>query len=193
MPGGMRRFSRAAARGTMAAVDPSTGGQSMPRMVTAGRAHSMSLTLPSAQKRHAVEHASVAAELLRRIELTRPGLRVVQPGDRGVALVVPKCCQHRDERGERIGCRAAEHPGVHFGLECLNRHHDVDHAAQAHRGRRVADGRVAGVADEDRIRTQQVCVLRHEVLQATGALLLRPLDDQLQVDRYVVTQSAQSQ
>ena len=33
MPGGMRRFSRAAARGTMAAVEPSTGGQSMPSTV----------------------------------------------------------------------------------------------------------------------------------------------------------------
>jgi hypothetical protein len=46
-PGGMRRFSRAAARGTIADADPTTGGQSMPRMVTAGRAQSMSDTLPS--------------------------------------------------------------------------------------------------------------------------------------------------
>ena len=43
----MRRFSRAAALGTTAAAEPTTGGQSMPRMVTAGRAHSMSDTLPS--------------------------------------------------------------------------------------------------------------------------------------------------
>jgi hypothetical protein len=43
----MRRLSRAAARGTIAAVDPSTGGQSIPKIVTAGRAQSMSLTLPS--------------------------------------------------------------------------------------------------------------------------------------------------
>lgn len=49
-PGGIRRFSRAAALGTMAAADPTTGGQSMPRMVTAYRAHNMSETLPSPDK-----------------------------------------------------------------------------------------------------------------------------------------------
>ena len=43
----MRRFRRAAAFGTTAAAEPTTGGQSMPRMVTAGRAHNMSDTLPS--------------------------------------------------------------------------------------------------------------------------------------------------
>ena len=32
---------------------------------------------------------------------------------------------------------------------------------------------------------QQVGVLRYEVLQTTGALLLGPFDDQLQIDRYL--------
>ena len=63
----MRRLSRAAARGTMAAVEPSTGGQSMPRIVIAGRAHNMSLTLPSPDQRRAIEYAGVGSELLRRI------------------------------------------------------------------------------------------------------------------------------
>ena len=67
---------------------------------------------------------------------------------------------------------AAEHSRVHFGLERLNRHHDVDHAPQTHRGRRATNGRIPGVTDQDGVSTKQLCVLRHEVLQATGALLL---------------------
>ena len=47
MPGGTRRFRRAEVRGTMDADEPVTGGQSMPSTVTAGRAQSMSDTLPS--------------------------------------------------------------------------------------------------------------------------------------------------
>jgi hypothetical protein len=50
VPGGTRRFSRALARGVIAVVDPTTGGQSMPRMVTVGRAQTMSATAPSPSK-----------------------------------------------------------------------------------------------------------------------------------------------
>ena len=47
IPGGTRRLIRARARGWIAADDPITGGQSMPRTVAAGRAHTMSDTRPS--------------------------------------------------------------------------------------------------------------------------------------------------
>src|SRR5438552_15585365 len=47
VPGGTRRFRRAVARGDIAGADPSTGGQSRPRIVTAGRAQTMSGTVPS--------------------------------------------------------------------------------------------------------------------------------------------------
>ena len=86
VPGGMRRFSRAAARGTMAAVDPSTGGQSMPRMVTAGRAHSMSLTLPSprSDRRRAHQRRFGTAQA----DTAHPSRSACCPArDRGVALV----------------------------------------------------------------------------------------------------------
>ncbi len=43
----MRRLRRAAVFGTIAAAEPTTGGQSMPSTVTAGRAHNMSDTVPS--------------------------------------------------------------------------------------------------------------------------------------------------
>ena len=46
MPGGTLRLIRARARGWIAADDPTTGGQSMPSTVAAGRAHTMSATLP---------------------------------------------------------------------------------------------------------------------------------------------------
>src|SRR6516165_10091654 len=50
VPGGTRRFSRALARGVIAGADPTTGGQSMPRIVTAGRDQTMSATVPSPSK-----------------------------------------------------------------------------------------------------------------------------------------------
>jgi secreted PhoX family phosphatase len=83
----MGRLRRAAALGTIAAVDPRTGGQWMPRTVTTGRAQSMSETGATAQQRAAVDDARIAAELLGWIRLTRPGLRVVQP-DGGLTCVV---------------------------------------------------------------------------------------------------------
>ena len=108
---------------------------------------------------------------------------VVQPRDRGVALVVTQRGQHRHQGGEGVGSGAAEHPGVDLRGARLDGHDHVDHAAQADGGRRVADGGVAGVADQDRVGAQQVGVGGDEGLEAAGALLLGSLDDQLQVDR----------
>ena len=53
----------------------------------------------------------------------------------------------------------------------------------------LPDGRVAGVADQDRVGAQQVGVLGHEGLEAAGALLLGALDDQLEVHRHVVARA----
>src|SRR5260370_6553510 len=50
VPGGTRRFRRAVARGVIAGADPSTGGQSSPRIVTAGRDQTMSDTVPPPSK-----------------------------------------------------------------------------------------------------------------------------------------------
>src|SRR6516165_7768056 len=47
VPGGTRRFRRALARGVIAGADPTTGGQSMTTIVTAGRDQIMSDTVPS--------------------------------------------------------------------------------------------------------------------------------------------------
>ena len=63
--------------------------------------------------------------------------------------------------------------------------------AQAHGRGGVAHGGVAGVADQDRVGTQQVGVAGDERLEAAGALFLRPLDHQLQVHRHVVAERPQ--
>ena len=116
----MRRLSRAAARGTIAAVDPSTGGQSIPKIVTAGWAQKHVADAAVADQRHPIEYAGVASELLRRIQLTFQ-VWVLSTSDCGVAAVVPEGCQHRDQRSERIGCGATKHSRVHFRLERLTK------------------------------------------------------------------------
>ena len=163
----------------------------MPRTVTAGRAQSMSETVP--------EPSSLPPS-------TMPASTRKSSGGYGapaqvwvlsspVIVVLPSLVAQRgqdlDQRGQRVGRRAAEHPGVHLGGERLHPHHDVDHPAQAHGHRRVADGRVAGVADQDRVGAQQVGVAGHELLEPAGAHLLGALDDELEVDRDVVTERPQ--
>src|SRR3954468_24456186 len=64
VPGGIRRFSRAAARGTIAAVDPNTGGQSMPSTVITGRPQHVGDAAVT-QQLGTVHEAGVVAELLR--------------------------------------------------------------------------------------------------------------------------------
>lgn len=116
----MRSLSRAAARGTIAAVDPSTGGHSIPKIVTAGWAQSMSLTLPSLTS----DTPSSTAASPRNCsgEYSSPfQVWVLSTSDCGVAAVVPEGCQHRDQRSERIGCGATKHSKVHFRLERLTK------------------------------------------------------------------------
>ena len=187
----MRRLSRAAAFGTIAAAEPTTGGQSMPSTVTDGRAHSMSDTVAVTEQLHAVQQSRVAAELLGRVGLALPGSRVVQPLDGGVAGRVAQAGQHRDQGGERVRCGSAEHAGVQLRGQRLDRDDDVDHAAQADGRGRLPDGGVPGVAHQDGVRAEQVGVIDDEGLQTTGALLLGTLDDELEVDGDVVAECAE--
>ena len=53
-----------------------------------------------------------------------------------------------------------------------------------------SDGGVAGVCDEDGVGAQEVGVLRDERFEPAGALFLRSLDDQFEVDRKVVAERA---
>ena len=117
----MRSLSRAAARGTIAAVDPEhrRALDSQDRHRWLGPEHVADAAV--ADQRHPIEYGGVASELLRRIQLTLPGLGVVEPSDCGVAAVVPESCQHRDQRSERIGCGATKHSKVHFRLERLTK------------------------------------------------------------------------
>jgi len=79
---------------------------------------------------------------------------------------------------------------VLFRRERVHLHNDVHHAAQGHRDGRLAHGRVPPVTDQEGIGAQQVGMPRHELRQGAGGFL-RPFYDQLQVDRYLVTEGTQ--
>ena len=127
----------------------------------------------------AVEHARVRAELLGGIRRARPFRGRVEPADRRRALVVPQGGEHADECRERVGGGAAEHPRVHGARERTHGDHDPRDPAQARRQGRHAHRDVARVADEDRVRAQQVGVLPHEGFETAGPLLLGALADDL--------------
>ena len=111
--------------------------------------------------------------------------------DGGVAEFVAERRQNRDEGGEGVGRGTAENAGVQLGGERLDGHDDVDIAAQARGDRGVAHGGVAGVGDDDGVGAQKIGMLGDERLEPAGALLLRSLDHQFEVDRKVVAESAQ--
>ena len=63
--------------------------------------------------------------------------------------------------------------------------------AQADGRGRLPDRRVPRVAHQDRVRSQHLGVRLDVRLETAGALLLRPLDDELQVHRDVVAERSQ--
>ncbi len=160
----------------------------MPSTVRAGRAQSMSETVPSPSSSAPSTTPASVAELVWWVGGAGPGLGIVQPGDRGVAVRVAQRGEHGDQGGQCVGSRAAEHAGVQLGGQRLDADDDVDHPAEADGGCWTADGGVPGVADEDCVGPQQVGVLLDEGLEAAGALLLRALDDELEVDWQIGTQ-----
>ena len=190
IPGGMRRLMRARASGWMAAsaagdrraVD-AQHGDGGPRPDHVGDAVT--------EQVDAVEDVGVLAELLGRVLRAAPGLGVVEPADRRVALLVAQRREHADEGGEGVGRGAAEHAGVHRARQRPHRDHDLDHAPQGRRQARHADGEVPGVADEDHVGAEQVGVPRHEVFEAAVAELLGALADDLHVHGQLTVEGAQ--
>ncbi len=146
-PGGMRRFSRAAAFGTMAAADPTTGGQSMPRMVTAGRAQSMSETLPSPSRETPSRTPASCANCSGGYGAPDHSAVLSSPGDRGVPAASRSEASMATSAARASGAAPPNIPGV--DLRGARRHgdHHVDHAAQA-------DGR-GGVAHRPRSRCRR--------------------------------------
>ncbi len=98
--------------------------------------------------------------------------------------------QHRHERRQSVRGCASEHPGVKLGAERLDGHDHIHHPAQAHGRGRAAHGRVAGVADQDGVGAEELGVAGDELLESAGALLLGPLDHELQMDRHVIAERA---
>ena len=112
MPGGTRRLIRARASGWMAADEPTTGGQSMPSTVAAGRAQIMSATASPSRSTPSRTFASLRNCSGGYATPPRSGSSS-SPLDRRVAVLVPQGGQHGDQRGEGVGRRPAEHAGVH--------------------------------------------------------------------------------
>ena len=164
----------------------------MPRTVTAGRAQSMSDTLPSPSSADAVEHAGVAPELLGRVGLAGPGLGVVQARDRGVALLVaqrwpasrsaPRVRRARRRRTCRSAARTRAPRTVTTTL-IMPRRLTVA-AGRPTAALPVSQTRIASARSRS-------ASLGHEGLEPAGALLLRPLDDELEVHGNVVAQGPQ--
>ena len=163
----------------------------MPRMVTAGRAHSMSETLPPARS----DTPSSTPASLRNCSggygapvqvwvLSSPVIVVLPWSSRSVASMATSAAS-------ASGAGPPNMPECTSDASASTVTTTLTMPAQAHGRGRDADGGVAGVADQDRVGAQQVGVLRDEVLEPAGALLLRALDDQLEVDRHVVAERAQ--
>jgi hypothetical protein len=145
-----------------------------------------------AGERDAVQDPRVAAELLLVVPGALPGAVGRQAVDAGGAGVrIAQRGQQLDQRGEGVGRRSAEHAGVDLTCQGAHGDDDVDHAAQRGGGGAQADGRVAGVADQQGVRGELLGVLGDVPLQAAGALLLRALGDEPQADGDVTAQCAQ--
>ena len=143
------------------------------------------------EQRHPVQQSGVAAELIRRIGLSRPRPARGQAVDGEVPAFVPQAREHDHERRQAVGSGTPEDPAVHLRPECLHGDDRIDDSAQAHRDAGASDRCVAGVGDQDDVGAQEISVLGNELLQPTRALLLGALDDHLEVDGHVVAEGAQ--
>ena len=116
-------------------LDPTTGGQSMPRMVTAGRAQSMSETVPEPSS----DSPSAMPTSLRKASVGYGAPVHTSVLSRPVIVVfagfVAQRGEHRDQGGQRVRRGAAEHARVELRRQRRHLHDDVDHAAQADRQR----------------------------------------------------------
>ena len=184
VPGGMRRFSRAAARGTMAAAEPTTGGQSMPSTVSGG---------PGPEH---VGDGAVAEQLRRRRGRRRrcgtgragrgrrPGLGVVEPGDRGVARA-----RRAAWRASRSGRPARPGPAPPNMPECISEASASTLTTTLTMPRRLTVTAGMPTAALPVSQTRIASARSRSAFCGTkssrpaGALLLRALDDELEVDR----------
>ena len=93
VPGGTRRFRRADARGVIAAAEPTTGGQSIPRIVSAGRAHTCSADRTRTSQLYPFEYPGVGAELIAVVTDSSHAWSLVKPST--VVFPAPSCSVER--------------------------------------------------------------------------------------------------
>ena len=183
-PGGTRRLISARALACTDGVAPTTGGQSMPSTVTAGRAQMRSATVPVPISSHAVQHLGVLAELRLRRTAGRPtSASPVRPS----TVVVPSSA--RSESSTRISAASASGAAPPNWPECRLPSRVSIRTRSSVMPRSVAvtvgsptrklpaSPMTIGVGGE------QLRVRLGVPLQTAGALLLRALGDHLDVDR----------
>ena len=173
IPGGTRRLTRArTSGGARRRCRPPVGNRCPARIPTASpTACQPRLRRRAARHRREARHppGTAAADT----SDTGPPLVCVEPVNRRVPAPVMERGEHRDHCGERVGCRAAEHAGVHRPFQCPDGDRHVRQPTQRRRQGRHADREVPCVTDEDRICPKQVGVLGDERFEAARALLLR--------------------
>ena len=164
----------------IAAPTPRPAEQSIPRTVTAGRAHSMSET----------GRADQSTPSSTRVSLRNRSAGYATPYQASVSssprIVVSPSARRAARRASRPARAARPEPGRRTSpsalvVSAVHPHHGVDDAFAA-RGRGGQPTPKLPVShDEDRVRAQEIGVLRDERLEAAGALLLRALGDQLRL------------
>ena len=86
------------------------------------------------------------------------------------------------QRGDRVGHRAAEAPGVEVEGSALDVHLDSSKTAEPGAERRQARRDDRRVGDHENVGPEAFLLARHDVLEVDGAGLLLALDDQLEVE-----------
>ena len=191
MPGGTRRPTRARACAGTAGDDPTTGGQSMPSTVTAGRDQSMSATRPEPSR--STPSSTCASARNCSAGYSTPG-HVPVPS-RPWIVVLP--CASRRVASMLMSASSASGAGPPNMPECIGVPSvftvTVTFASPRSAVVRVGTptAKLPHVRHQDRVGLQQVSVGRDEGFQAAGALFLGALGDQLDPDGKVTIKSAQ--
>src|SRR4051812_36857857 len=120
-PGGTRRLTSARAPACTDGVAPTTGGQSMPRTVTAGRAQMRSATVPE-------PISSTPSSTLASWRNASSSYWTVprgvgrEPVDRRRTVLAAQRVQYADQRAECVGRRPAELARVQVAFERVHLH-----------------------------------------------------------------------
>ena len=143
-----------------------------------------------ADQLHAVEHAGLAAEVVRR-PLGAVPVAVLQALDGDAAVGVMERGDEAGEREQRVRRGTAEVPAVQGAAERAQRDRQLAVAAQGLRERRLPHLPVAVVGDHHHVGAQQLGLGVDDLQQRLAPVLLRALDEHLHVHGWRAVERAQ--